>query len=688
MLSACSQELLENDVETKKEVTAHFSFNTAPMIEVCNGAPQKVATKSTDVSSVDENLIADMWIVQFDDKGVFLKKQYFTTIVPDALDVPLVANVTGATSNIYFLVNIGASLSYAANEVDFTTRVRAVTDEASLFYASETGKKCIPMFGKLKNVTVPSSGFLDKPTITLTRMLAKLELTYNVTADFAVEGVKLCNIPNSMCFVTPAGVGSNPTTIFGVQNYPIETPADGKTGKLTFYVPENQRGYGENATTNERLKCGVAGATYFELSGHTVGATGGNRLLYAIYPGENNYNGYNVVRNTYYKVTTEIKDISVSDSRVKIAERSNCYLIKPGESVEISVQRANESHEIGVQIPDVTVANAWIPSVYWQTSANLITVDNTTVAKGYFKVTATNATTEGNAIVAVKDNSGKILWTFHIWVLSADMENASNQNSHNGYTFMDRNLGALKVATTSPLVNYGYTSGLYYQWGRKDPFMYGNSASSSIAALTLYDAAGATFTAPVPSDLTTSTVLYDLSSRLYDNTSLKGAEMALDIFRATKYPSLIFGDWYGSTATDKKMAKTGLDSWAGEPGQQKSIYDPCPIGWRVPSGKRTSYTYSSPWTTTFITAPGTSQVNGNAAKLTGGGVYPLAGLRYSSTGEIGSSGYNGSYWSATSYDADIVRANHLCITLFDNSVKDTYNAKSWAYSVRCVKNWN
>lgn len=688
MLSACTQDVFENDVKGGKEVNARFSFNTVPMNEVSNGAPQQVATKSTDVSSIDENLLADMWIVQFDNNGLFLKKQYFTTIVPDALDVPLVANVTGATSNIYFLVNIGASLSYPTDEANFKTMVKNIANEASLFTVSETGMKCIPMLGKLTGVTVPASGFLDKPTIALTRMLVKLELKYTVTADFTVEGIRLCNVPTTLCYAPPATATSTATSTSALQNLAIEVPADGKTGTLTFYAPENQRGYGTNATTNERMKSGVAGATYFEFSGHTVGAAGGDKLLYVLYPGENNYNGYNLVRNTFYKVTTEIKDISVSDSRVKIAERSNCYLIKPGETVEISAQRANQSNELGIQIPDVTVASAWAPSIYWQTSAGLVTVDNSSVTKGYFKVTAPNATTEGSAQIAIKDNTGKILWTFHIWVLSADMENATNQNTHNGFTYMDRNLGAQKAATTSPLVEFRYTAGFSYQWGRKDPFMYGNGISNSTTSMPLYDAAGATFTAPVPADITTVSIPNDVSTRNYNNDALKGSDIPVAVFYATKYPSLLISSWYGATATNKTDVKSGSDAWGGEPGQQKSVYDPCPVGWRVPSGKKASYTYTSPWTTTFITAPGTTQVNGNSAKLTGGGVYPLAGLRTASTGEITGGGYDGYCWSATTNATDVARAQHLRITLYDNSVSDTSDAKSWTYNVRCVKNWN
>ena len=58
----------------------------------------------------------------------------------------------------------------------------------------------------------------------------------------------------------------------------------------------------------------------------------------------------------------------------------------------------------------------------------------------------------GNAVIAAKDPSGTIVWSWHIWMRSALGNVSSN-------TMMDMNLGALSAGG----------EGLYYQWGRKDP---------------------------------------------------------------------------------------------------------------------------------------------------------------------------------------------------------------------------
>ncbi len=69
---------------------------------------------------------------------------------------------------------------------------------------------------------------------------------------------------------------------------------------------------------------------------------------------------------------------------------------------------------------------------------------------------------EGNAVVAAKDESGKILWSWHIWMTDQPQEHIYINDAG---TLMDRNLGATSAAPDE------YSVGLMYQWGRKDPFI-------------------------------------------------------------------------------------------------------------------------------------------------------------------------------------------------------------------------
>ena len=81
---------------------------------------------------------------------------------------------------------------------------------------------------------------------------------------------------------------------------------------------------------------------------------------------------------------------------------------------------------------------------------------------------------EGNAVIAAKDNSGKILWSWHIWLTDKPSEQIYYNDAG---TFMDRNLGA----TTAEVGDVG-ALGLLYQWGRKDPFLGSSSISENVYA--------------------------------------------------------------------------------------------------------------------------------------------------------------------------------------------------------------
>jgi hypothetical protein len=131
---------------------------------------------------------------------------------------------------------------------------------------------------------------------------------------------------------------------------------------------------------------------------------------------------------------------------------------------------------------------------------------------------------------------GTILWSWHIWVVDFDPV-ATQQTYISGAVMMDRNLGALNVV----LGDVG-SLGLMYQWGRKDPFV----GSDYISA---WDRA---YTAPL--DVITY-VYYDSSNDTIEN--------------AIKNPTVVYNDARWDNATDL---------W----GVNKTKYDPCPVGWRVP----------------------------------------------------------------------------------------------------------
>lgn len=162
---------------------------------------------------------------------------------------------------------------------------------------------------------------------------------------------------------------------------------------------------------------------------------------------------------------------------------------------------------------------------------------------------------EGNALIGAYDASGTLLWSWHIWVADYDSETDVLTYS-NGVTAMNRNLGALNNANSTQeeiLDSYG----MYYQWGRKEPFVgpstY-NAAKSINAAM--YNSSGKrVYMTEVESAAGTGTAQYALQNPL---SFIKGV-------KDSKY------DWLFTSHDATRWADT------------KTINDPCPRGWKVPA---------------------------------------------------------------------------------------------------------
>lgn len=134
---------------------------------------------------------------------------------------------------------------------------------------------------------------------------------------------------------------------------------------------------------------------------------------------------------------------------------------------------------------------------------------------------------KGNVIVAAyRDNSkSEILWTWHLWL----NDSVSAVGFTNGYLVLNQDVGA--TAPGNP--------GLYYQWGRKDPFIPGYFTTSS-ATTTLADAA--------------------------------------------KHPTVFYGaggtKWFTEDISDFHQ-----HAFTTNNGNDASIYDPCPSGYFVPDSR-------------------------------------------------------------------------------------------------------
>lgn len=175
---------------------------------------------------------------------------------------------------------------------------------------------------------------------------------------------------------------------------------------------------------------------------------------------------------------------------------------------------------------------------------------------------------DANALIAATDESGNILWSWHLWMSKASNNPLNDYSTYsNGVTFMNRNLGAYGNSNgsteKSSLILDSY--GLYYQWGRKDPFLrpYYHDCSGGDDEYVYNGTNSSTYIEYAEVSSETGTVAYTIANptTFITNAACVDEENGDGI-----------GDWL-STA-DSSL-------WSGT---TKTLYDPCPYGWKVPAG--------------------------------------------------------------------------------------------------------
>ena len=157
---------------------------------------------------------------------------------------------------------------------------------------------------------------------------------------------------------------------------------------------------------------------------------------------------------------------------------------------------------------------------------------------------------KGNALIAVKDANGTVLWSWHIWLTDQPEEHVY---ANNAGVMMDRNLGAISAEPGSV-----GALGLLYQWGRKDPFLNSASVYEYVAVSSTYSG-----WSKVNTSSSTGTIEYAIK---HPTTIIYNS----DISTSSNY------DWFYTSKTSAGDYSRWLD--------KKTKYDPCPLGWKVPDG--------------------------------------------------------------------------------------------------------
>ncbi len=339
-----------------------------------------------------------------------------------------------------------------------------------------------------------------------------------------------------------------------------------------------------------------------------------------------------VSRSKITPITLSFNDISSDAIDLSASETANCYIVSVADSYKFRATiKGNGMADLnGISAMTPSVASA---DLLWATfgtdtaptSNELIRNVRYNSSDGYVYFDTGETFKEGNALIAVRDASRNILWSWHIWFESDNLIQLAQTYPTSNAVMMDRNLGA----TRTEYSKYNFLdAGLLYEWGRKDPFP--NKARLMVNG-----------------------------SPTFIDAGIRGQSITLGSL-----------DIAGTAAHPTMVSSGGIDgaTWDSE---DKTIFDPCPPGWKVPAPSVFSgVTNKATWTSG---QGGTISLGNATAWFPAAGNYGHGHLQHFNQGE---GAYLYTTTSAYSRSFDITSSIHGSM-----QAKDSY----WACSVRCVR---
>jgi hypothetical protein len=390
------------------------------------------------------------------------------------------------------------------------------------------------------------------------------------------------------------------------------------------------------------------------------------------------------VNGQYYEITVKMTkqaptDLSMVDcagnARANGMWTANCYMvhtagkyklplvygnaIKDGADNTVAYNPGEKTSDLPycanfVNHADVAITSPWIKDnkdasnnnitvtqaeLLWEDAEGLITAVG--IDGDYLTLTVgKDATTqEGNALIAAKDASGTIVWSWQIWVtkqtFAAATLTAVNTGSHT-YSVTPVNLGWVGEATSAT----GYQT--FYEWGRKDPFM-GKGEVASVS----------NNTATIADNIKNPTTFYIVNT-----------------YKPSTAEYYNLWDAHQTEQSDNIATPT-----------VKTVYDPCPAGFCVPTGNLFYYIRYNCTITWDATNKGRY-----LKSVTPNLFFPASGFRArGKNGSLDGVGTTGYYWSAHAYTTKTYGHVHGQEFYFiSNQRKWDYAYRANGFSVRAV----
>lgn len=580
IFSSCSKDDENTPIIPEGEKTSvNVSLNIAPV--------NAMGTNTNDNRTSIENF----WLLEFDQQGknvAVIKELRFS--INSAETVELAA---GANMKLVVIANVDKSIVFQLGKQTYEGL------KNTIYTLPVNSSNAIPLVGEQAVSITKENQTLD--AITLERIAAEVKFTVNNTSpDFKITSMSLKNI-NKMYYLSKGEISQG-----NIADYSKITCAIDEEN-YTYYIAENLMGI-NSTITSDKDKITDKLATFIEIAGERMSEGNKEVATFKMFIGES-AKDFNVKRNYSYNYEIVLNLADKTDKRITtetlplegIASEANCYMLSPTSQHDllIPVKRANAFWGTSEGGPNIDymlndgnnqgkVAKWKARIIKKDTTKDLInfTIEEGTSANDYIGIKAVG--NEGNVIIGIYDatngepsEDARPLWSWHIWITEYNpggdingtiptiAENPGKVTVTGGmiYRFggidgnvtkdgslqaiMDRNLGALGATPETG----AKANGAYYQFGRKDPFLANwddiEEVGLSPSKEPVYSIKIKTQSGPV---------------------ALSEAVQHPDIFYISK--DLWSRNWLDSNKPELWYQKSDE--------KNKTLYDPCPAGWRVP----------------------------------------------------------------------------------------------------------
>ena len=541
-----------------------------------------------------------------------------------------------------------ATINYSRAEVTSSALARGVINQpaGSTLLSSNTGSLSQEITGSV-SVDVSGEEKYFVPVVKASASVSDHTITnpkvqYKQSSSYSINGTTQSSVPSGVV------VSSSQPSDFNGSSYITVTPGATVTNGSSVSTA--------TASIDKGITDGTS-ATNSDTKSVSVTSSVNNNCYIKVYTG-----GYSV---------KEIHDLSMLDytgSVLQNRETANCYIVSDKGYYELplvygcGIVDGNINSESYTQVsgsntqPFFNYLNRQINSPFIEEDTGVTAVGASVVLTDTadfviddvyltenpfckflrFHVSSI-PTLGGNATIAVKDETGQIMWSWHIWAYPFTLHTFTHTNaSRNTYNILDVNLGWVKRSVdskkgTSP----------YYQWGRKDP-MLRSGASAAVGSFNITGCA-------------TSVAATIQNPNVFNTYETTNANW----WTNDGTPVTFYNYWDASqTTTD-----------AGHKSIVKTIYDPCPVGFHIPCGA----TF-----TDFSASNGGTWDNGYTWD---NNFFQAAGHRSREGGGVGNVGSGGNYWSAASRSA----AYSCSLDFRSGSVGPQGNSdRAYGFSVRPI----